>query len=76
MKRDTKCILEQMGNVVLAYKELPCDIIKGECVFKVGLNVREDILEKSKLLTSRLLVVILVDDPVNGKDRVAETKVP
>ena len=76
MKRNSESILEQVGNVVFAHKKLPCNVVKGKGVFKIGLNVGEDILKKSKLLTSRLLVVILVNYPVNGKNEVAEAKMP
>ncbi len=64
-----------MGDVVLAYVELACDVIKREGVLKVTLNVGENVLEKRELLRSAFLVILVVDDSVDGKDQIAQAQV-
>ncbi len=64
-----------MGDIVLADVELACDVVKREGVLKVTLNVGEDVLEKRELLRSAFLVILIVDDSVDGKDQVAQAQV-
>ncbi len=75
MERYSQGILEQMGDVVLADVELACDVIKREGVLKVTLDVGEDVLEKRELLRPAFLVILVVDDSVDGEDQIAQAQV-
>ena len=61
-----------MCDIVLADIEFACNLIKGERFFKVTLYIRQDALEKRQFITAGALMLIVIDDPVDGEDEITQ----
>ena len=75
MQRNAKSILKEMGHIVFAHKEFSGDIIEAQLILKIFLNVGDYALEKRQLIASRVTVILVVNDAVDGKDQVAKADV-
>lgn len=74
MKGNAKRILEKMRYIVLADKEFAGNIIKCKGILKIALNISNYVLEKSQLIAAATDILLIVDDSVDGKDKVAEAQ--
>lgn len=57
-------VLENMGDMVLADKEIICDIVKRQVLLQVPVNKRDDILVEREDLLLLVGVLDLIDRAV------------